>query len=879
MPSDYIERKHLDPVFEQVESARILLVTAPSGYGKSLTLADWLERGRHSYAWFSLSSRYKELSLFIQEFVYAVRIHHPAFGEEALELSRAMEIPSPDIFGKLIAKELSTLETSLFLVLDDYHLVHNPAIDQLIEYLVTTNLPRFKLVLLTRQDPALPLSQWRMKHRLVEIRARDLMFRLEELDFFIQKNRNIQLNEERLKAIEKVTEGWISGLRLMLMSTSVEDLKNHSAHMESAGQTTSLYDLLNEFLQSQPEHIRLTLLKLSLLPEFDKEFFDTSLSTAKVESIKSFDFQYFVNYLKSSNIFLIALDKQDRWFRFHHLFRDLLEGMIPEYLSTGEQKELQLSFGNTCMQLSRYEQAIGHYLKAGQTGAAVSAFARIRSLIFSESSWQELQRIFAYFPEESIKKYSILGLTNAWLYVYKGNIPRMLSLLDPLQLMINSDSCEKQQQIHYMGELEVLHAYGRYNFNIDMNACLIHSKKALRMLGDSNSYATGLAWVFYGGSLQAMGASEKAKEAIYSELEVSKELQIQAHLYLILCYIYWLDGDLRDLRNTASHLIRFGLSHQNHEALANGYYFSGIANYYMNQGSKSHRALEEFYKLRPYTILVHQFFGTSALAFLHLTSSDEEKLDKLLLELETMAVEKGGPIYLDFSRAISSLLRWIRSKDPASLKWAREFNPRPLIPMTNFVALPVLQAYILACSTGASDHLKAVEILEDCVIFLKENHNTLFLVRTRIILTLAYANLKDYKKRNTNFEKAVSLAEPRSLGLSLRMLNAHMDDLLDSCHLTETQKAFLSKHVLNAGGSGQTLDPKELLSRRELEILQHVARLKTNKEIGNELYISEKTVKRHLANIYQKLQIKDRKEAIRLLSREKEEVPFAEFNR
>jgi DNA-binding CsgD family transcriptional regulator len=321
------------------------------------------------------------------------------------------------------------------------------------------------------------------------------------------------------------------------------------------------------------------------------------------------------------------------------------------------------------------------------------------------------------------------------------------------------------------------------------------------------------------------------------------------------------------------------LSHQIHEALANGYYFSGIANYHMNQGAKSQRALEEFYKLRPYTILVHQFFGTSALAFIQLTSRDEEKLDQLLLELESMAVEKGGPIYLDFSRAISSLLRWIRSKDPASLKWAREFNPRPFIPMTNFVALPLMQAYILASSSEASDHLKAVEILEECVIFLMDNHNVIFLVRSRIILTLAYAHLKEDKKRNASFEKAVSLAEPQNLGLSLRMLHAHMDDLLENCRLTDTQKEFLSNHVLNAGKSGQTLDPQELLSKRELEILQHVARLKTNKEIGNELYISEKTVKRHLANIYQKLQIKDRKEAVRLMSREKEEERFSEIHR
>jgi DNA-binding CsgD family transcriptional regulator len=326
------------------------------------------------------------------------------------------------------------------------------------------------------------------------------------------------------------------------------------------------------------------------------------------------------------------------------------------------------------------------------------------------------------------------------------------------------------------------------------------------------------------------------------------------------------------LRNTASHLIRFGQSHKLHEALANGYYFSGIANYHMNQAAKSKKALEEFYALRPYTILVHQFFGTTALAFLQLNIMDEERLDDLLLELEVMALDKGGPIFMDFSRAIAAMLRWTKSKDPTSLKWARQYNPLPLIPMSNFVALPLLQAYILASSSVKRDQLKAVEILETSVDFLRKNHNSLFLTRSWIILTLAYANLKEVDQRNKAFEEAVSLAEPRNLALSLRMLNAHLAPLLESCALSEVQREFLEKNLKTTTPSGQSPDPRDLLTRRELEILEQVCTYKTNKEIGNSLFISEKTVKRHIANIYQKLQIRNRKEAIQLLSIEKEKV-------
>jgi DNA-binding NarL/FixJ family response regulator len=141
-----------------------------------------------------------------------------------------------------------------------------------------------------------------------------------------------------------------------------------------------------------------------------------------------------------------------------------------------------------------------------------------------------------------------------------------------------------------------------------------------------------------------------------------------------------------------------------------------------------------------------------------------------------------------------------------------------------------------------------------------------------IILTLASANLNDSEKRNKTFVKAIALAEPRNLVLSLRMLGAHLDDLLETCPLTDTQRNYLLNNVMTTSRTGQIPDPRDLLTRREVEILQQVCTYKTNKEIGTKLYISEKTVKRHIANIYQKLQIKNRNEAIRLLSIEQDEV-------
>jgi DNA-binding CsgD family transcriptional regulator len=181
--------------------------------------------------------------------------------------------------------------------------------------------------------------------------------------------------------------------------------------------------------------------------------------------------------------------------------------------------------------------------------------------------------------------------------------------------------------------------------------------------------------------------------------------------------------------------------------------------------------------------------------------------------------------------------------------------------MSNFVSLPVLQAYILASSPDPADQMQAIHIMQESIPFLEKYNNAMFLIRSRIVLALAYAQGKDWAKGDASFKEALRLAEPRNLAFSFGMLGRHLDDLRERCTLSDAHHDFLVRRVKATAPSGLSPDPFDLLTRRELEILQEVAAGATNKAIGNKLFISEKTVKRHIANIYQKLQIKDRKEA------------------
>jgi len=262
--------------------------------------------------------------------------------------------------------------------------------------------------------------------------------------------------------------------------------------------------------------------------------------------------------------------------------------------------------------------------------------------------------------------------------------------------------------------------------------------------------------------------------------------------------------------------------------------------------------------------MIHRYFGAAALAFVQIDKINNEALQKLLYELEVMAVERGGKIYVQFTKAISSALNWIKQKEPTSLKWAQETDHNPKLPMVNFTSTPILQASILATSGDVPSIKKALLILNDSIDFLKKHNNTLFLIRSLVILSLAQAKLNNSVKSEEAFLEALELAQPRNLVLPFLILKEQLADLRKNCHLSGAQEGFIDEITASMEKEHTSPDIKMILSRRESEILGLIKTNLTNKEIGNQLHISQLTVKRHIANIYKKLNTQSRKEAIRL---------------
>ena len=864
LPSDFVYRSALYDKANKLKRSSVLLISAPSGYGKSVFAASWIRKYAVKHTWLSLAETENDMQSFMLHLTLAIQNMVSHFGQDIVELCKIAEAPSHEVFSQMLVNELAELDETIVLAIDDYHLIRNREIHQIIADLIKYPIPLFKLVLISRRDPALPLSTWRIKKLLVEIRSNDLRFDKEEIGIFFSRNRDVVLKESVIKQIEEMTEGWITGLRILTLSSGKEDILDDGSSLKSFHNASHLYEVLNDVLDHQQEAIKHSLLRLSLLPEFDRELYAELCLDADQQADAGRYFDEFVDTLMRSNLFLIGLDEKHRWFRFHHLFRELLQRKVSTIYTEEEVKDFNFRIANRYLAKNEYENAIKFYLAADETGDALRAFSVVRRILFSSANWIELERIFNHFSSNRVQKYSMLQLTEAWLYIYKGNIPRMIELILPVSVLVENEKCDRKTKANLLGELNALKAYSRYNLDINMAASLQHAKTAIEQLGTDNPYATGIAWVFYGGSMQALGRSREAKQVIYELLEQSENLLVKSNLFLVLCYIYWIDGDLTELKTTASLLIRFGKENNHKEAIANGYYFSGISHYYLNQPEKAKHELQQLYKLKLFTLMIHRYFGAAALAFVQIDKINNEALQKLLYELEVMAVERGGKIYVQFTKAISSALNWIKQKEPTSLKWAQETDHNPKLPMVNFTSTPILQASILATSGDVPSIKKALLILNDSIDFLKKHNNTLFLIRSLVILSLAQAKLNNSVKSEEAFLEALELAQPRNLVLPFLILKEQLADLRKNCHLSGAQEGFIDEITASMEKEHTSPDIKMILSRRESEILGLIKTNLTNKEIGNQLHISQLTVKRHIANIYKKLNTQSRKEAIRL---------------
>ena len=311
---------HRSELFEKLKSGlsrKLILVSAPAGYGKTTLLSDWINQNKITAAWLSLDTGDNDPAVFLSYVISGIQSIHAYFGQSALRLLNSPNSPSVESIASLLINDLLIINKNLFLVLDDFHLIRNAEVLKVLTYFLEHIPVNIHFVILTRSDPALSLSRLRSQHQLVEIRLSDLSFSANDISVLFNKKLKLGLSIDDAFSLETKTEGWIAGLQLAALSMQGrEDISKFVRDLKGDNRYIMDY-LMEEVLKIQTDEIKEFLLQTSILEQMSAPLCNTVLNRS--------DSQLILETLERDNMFVIPLDNERNWYRYHHLFAELLK--------------------------------------------------------------------------------------------------------------------------------------------------------------------------------------------------------------------------------------------------------------------------------------------------------------------------------------------------------------------------------------------------------------------------------------------------------------------------------------------------------------------------------------------------------------------------
>ena len=361
LPLSVVEKEEIN---HRLSVAKINVICAQAGSGKSTVVSRWLEFQESPYIWYALDEWDNDLAQFLTYLATGIFAIDKDVSNQMKQLLSARQTIGDDALIKTFTTLLNTVQIPFIWVLDDYHTIQEESIHQMMKTLLSRFPQNMQMCIISREDPPFSLAKLRVQRQLTELRMSDLRFTLKETEAFLSSNLDQTLTASQMAYLYGRTEGWIAGLQLTALSLQgVSDVERFILNFSESHYYIMDY-LLEEVLERHTEAMRQFLLKSSIFEYFSPELCDFVFEYSPGESQKVID------YLIKTNSFLIELN-QKVWFRYHHLFRELLRRRV-EMLDKHHISSLHKSAGMWFEKQGRIQEAIDHYLNGGNHDLAAS---------------------------------------------------------------------------------------------------------------------------------------------------------------------------------------------------------------------------------------------------------------------------------------------------------------------------------------------------------------------------------------------------------------------------------------------------------------------------------------------------------------------------
>jgi LuxR family maltose regulon positive regulatory protein len=877
-----VARPRLSGRLRQGADSRLLLISAPAGFGKTTLLAEWLAATpERSVAWLSLEESDRQPASYWTYVITALQTAAPAVGGSALELLQSAQPPVETVLTAVL-NELSAVPDDLYLVLDDYHLVDGPDLQAGMTFLLEHLPPQVHLVVSTREDPTLPLARLRARGELVEVRAADLRFTADEVAAYLNDVPGLELAASDIAALEGRTEGWIAALQLAALSLQGrDDVAGFIA--DFAGDDRYIVDYLaEEVLQRQPEHVHQFLLQTSILDRLSGPLCDAVTGQdggrAMLES------------LDRANLFLVPLDDRRRWWRYHHLFADVLHTHLLDE-QPDDVPDLHRRASRWYEEHGEPAPAIRHALAAGDVERAAGLVELAIPALRRSRQEATIRGWLEALPNEVVRVRPVLavGLIGALMSVgeFEGVEDRLRHVegwLEPAgagaagtwvppagALVVDQGEFQRLPGVIEMYRAALALVRG------DAPATIGHAQRAIDRAAEDDHLTRAGASALMGLALWGGGDLEAAHRAYSVCVEGMRRVGYIADVLgcsITLADIRITQGRLREALGTYERALRLA-------ATRDGTVLRGTADMYVgmsqiacerNDLAAATRHLRHAEELGEQTWLPQNpYRWRVAMARVREAEGDRDGALELLDEAQRVYMGDFSPNVrpIPASRArvlaaqgrVGEALAWARDQGLSAdddLSYLREFE--------HVTLARVLLARSRA-QPAQAPVADAARLLERLLAAAEAGERTGSVLEILVLQALTRHARGNLPGALAALERALSLAEPEGYVRTFAGEGPPMRSLLRAA--AEQGIALSYVHRLLAAVNRSEERPPlrqgliQPLSERELQVLRLLASDLDGPDIARELTVSLNTVRTHTKSIYAKLGVNNRRAAVR----------------
>ena len=845
----------------------LTLITAPAGFGKTTLVASCIAGRGLPVAWLSLDKNDNQAGRFLNYLVAALHEADHTVGREAAQLMAAVQQAPPEAVLTSLINDLDRANSEIALVLDDYQTIGSQAVREQVAFLLEHCPKTFHLVIATRSDPPLPLTRLRARGQTVELRAADLSFTEPEAAQFLNDVMGLRLDAGSVAVLEERTEGWIAGLQMAALS--MRDREDARGFIEGfSGTNRFILDyLLEEVLVSHPPEIQHFLLYTSILERLTAPLCDAVLADDEEFESRSASI---LEYLERANLFLVHLDDERGWYRYHHLFADLLRARLHE-AQPDLIPILHIRASAWLEQKGLITEAIYHLFAVQEIGRAADLIERHGPARMAQSDPSVLQMADSLPPEMLVARPRI-GLYQAWLLIIQGHIGKAIPLLNDMARQLAGAGPNPGQQW-----MQTIVASALAFLAPPASTPDTHPLPDVRLLDEipaEEPILRNAASLLYGMALARRGDLDGAVEVSVKAIQGEKHqhgtpaIPTQApfltRLYLILGRLHaaatlcreFLDPikerGIRFVYTSGSMKIDLG------EVL---YEWNRLveAEQYIRDGLQDNEAWQN---------IMTDGFGLIALARVLRAKGDYAGAMQLVEKLETRLQSRSRPREFDEDFHTLRVRLQLASGDLHNpFHWADQIQLSE-----DFDLHKERYRLTLARIRLVQGRYTEVEkMLAGTTPAITAGSRTTRQLECNLLLAAAVAGQQRLPEAFGLIESSLALAEPEGyirifldVGEPARELLAAYLRSAAPGHRIFAQK-ILDAFSLTRQASSPSPQPAGLiepLSGRELEVLHLVALGRTNQDIAQQLIVAPGTIKAHTASIYRKLDVANRTEAV-----------------